>query len=386
MTYTAISADAHILEPPDLFENRLPAKLRDGGPKLRPWEGGEVWTMEGQAPVPLPPTAASGSDYKGRGLASDAGIPFSAVMPAFFDPAERVKAQVRDGVDAEVLYPSPNLWGTMKRLEDPELRLACTRAYNDWIAEFTAHSPDRLIGLGKVPVASTGDALAEVERCVRDLKLRGMLLDAWPTSDPADPEADLFWDAIDAAGVPVSIHYSLGLEAAAAPEPGVSPGRTPPLSESAMPLVYSGLFDRLPNVRIVMAHGNAGWVPTWLEGLDSGYIRGVATRKSSLMREDWLPSDYIRRHFWFTFQHDRFAVHNRSKIGTAHLLWASHLPLDGADWPNDLQRAELTLGEVPAEDRNKMLALNCARLYRLPGYEKGFGTEGLERSEKLVHF
>lgn len=385
MVYQAISADSHIIEPPDLFQ-KLPAGLRDRAPRIIDWEGGNAWSVEGSAPVPLPPTASTGSDYRDGGLAAPRAISFEQVMPSFYDPNERVKAQVLDSVDAEVIYPSPGLWDAIKRMNDAELRLACTRAYNDWIAEFSEHSPDRLIGLGKVPVASVEDAVAEFERCVRDLRLRGMMLDAPLTEDPADPKADPFWAAINASGVPVSIHYALGAEAATAPEPGIRPGRTPPLADAAMPLVYAGLFDRLPNIRIVLAHGNAGWAPTWLEGLDSAYIRGVATRQHNLAREEWLPTDYIRRHFWFTFQHDRYAVHNRHKIGAAHLLWATHLPLDGADWPDDRERGERVLAEVPAEEKSNLLALNCARLYRLPGYEQGFDADEVERFEKLVHY
>jgi hypothetical protein len=139
-----------------------------------------------------------------------------------------------------------------------------------------------------------------------------------------------------------------------------------------MPLVEAGLFDRFPGVNLVMAHGDAAWVPSMIEGADNAHINPRGQPPSSLPNPDWLPSDYIRRHCWFTFQHDRIAVSNRNTIGLAHLLWASQFPLDGSDWPSDRRRAELVTQNVAPHDQVPLLATNCAKLYRLPGFEKGF--------------
>ena len=391
--YRLISADSHVVEPGDLFQKRLPAGLRDRAPKLAPWNGGSAWTVDGLDPVPLPVSAATGSGYrlpKGDGAKA---IAFEDVLPGLYDPAERIKAQDMDSVDAEIIYSSPGLWDAIKRLDDPDLKLACVQAYNDWIAEFTSHSPDRLIGLGKIPSANVDDprniedANAELLRCVERLKLRGVVLDAWPGGSiaPGDPGADAFWDTVNETGVPVSIHYALGPQSRTAPYPGMAPGRNPPMAQMALPLIYTGVFDRCPNIRVVFAHGNAGWAPHWLEHSDIGYIRRKHLMTTPLKQEDWLPSDYIRRHFWFTIQRDRSAILVRNMIGAAHLLWASHFPLDAADWPDNRQQAAQLTEEVPEETRQALLAENTARLYRLPGYEKGFDPAMVESFDKLVH-
>ena len=191
--YDLISADSHVIEPADLFEKRLPAGLRVRAPQLRSWNGGSAWMVEGADAVPLPPSASSGSGYR---LARDSGgeprqaVTFEEVLPGLYDPVERVDPRNADSVDAEVLYPFPALWDAIKRLENTELSLACVRAYNDFIAEFCSHSPDRLLGLGKIPSGSRRSAEAELARCVDDLHLRGVLLDTWPGGRPlpADPE------------------------------------------------------------------------------------------------------------------------------------------------------------------------------------------------------
>jgi predicted TIM-barrel fold metal-dependent hydrolase len=77
-------------------------------------------------------------------------------------------------------------------------------------------------------------------------------------------------------------------------------------------------------------------------------------------------------------------VINRHLLGVSHLLWASHFPLDTADWPDDRQRAMQLTEEIPEEDRQALLAENTARLYRLPGYESG--VEATETFTKLVHY
>jgi predicted TIM-barrel fold metal-dependent hydrolase len=305
-----------------------------------------------------------------------------------YNAAERLKAQDADSVDAEILYPSPDLWDAIGHLDDSDLKLACVRAYNDWIAEFSAHDPDRLIGLGKIPSTSPRDAEEELVRCVKELKLRGVILEAWPgeKSTGSDPTNDPFWATAHDAGVPVSIHYSISAEARSAPPSGITPGLRPPMADAALPMVASGVFDRFPDLKVVLAHGDAGWTMHWLEFTDINFIRHRHLAQYALANPDALPSEYIRRHFLFTIHQDRSAVRNRAKIGATHLMWASHFPLAAADWPDDRRQAMRLTEELPDHERRALLAENTARLYRLPGYEEGPVDTPLESFAKLVHF
>jgi predicted TIM-barrel fold metal-dependent hydrolase len=387
--YDLISADSHVIEPGDLFETRLPAALRDRAPNLSSWEGGSAWMVDGADPVPLPESAATGSSYRPRGGCEDkAAINFEDVMPALYDPAERIKAQEADSVDAEIIYPYPGLWDAIKQLEDSQLKLACVRAYNDWVAEFSSYCPDRLLGLGKIPSTNVDDAREELRRCVEELNLRGVILEAWPAvgTPPGDPVNDQFWDAVNEAGVPVSIHYALGLESVTTPQSGVAPGLRPPMADAALPMVAAGVFDRFPNLKLVFAHGDAGWSLHWLEFTDINFVRQRHLNQYALQDPEALPSEYIRRHFWFTFHQDRTSVRNRDQFDTAHLLWSSNFPLDATDWPDNRQQAVRVTEGLPAQARRALLAENTARLYRLPGYEDGFAPASLSSFPRLVHF
>jgi predicted TIM-barrel fold metal-dependent hydrolase len=387
MANKLISADSHVIEPPDLFEKRLPANLRGRAPKMALVDGGSAWMIEGQDPIPLPASALSGSGYRAE-LRGDKAATYDKILPALRDAAERLKAQDANSVDAEILYPFSGLWDAVKQIEDAELKLACVKAYNDWIAEFCAHSPNRLIGIGKVPSTSVEDAVAEARRCVKDLKLRGLVLDAWPSGAivGGNPNDDPFWEAINELQVPVTLHFAVGVQAETMPPGGIAPGLRPQMAEAVLPMVASGVFDRCPNVRVVLAHGDASWAIHWLEFNDIYFLRHGHLKQYELKQTDTLPSEYIRKHVWFTFHHDRPAVRNRNNLGPAHLMWASHFPCDDSNWPDDRQQAARTTAEAPPEIQESLMAGNVGRLYKLPGYEQGFTAEAVKEFAALVHY
>ena len=220
--YGLISADSHVFEPADLFEKRLPAHLRGRAPQVRESNGGSAWFVEDVMPVPFPASAVTGSGYRARDLTDpDRPVNIDELMPALYDPAERIRAQDADSVDAEVLYASPHLWDAIKQVEDAELRLECARAYNDWISEFCSYDPSRLIGVGKLPSSGIEDAQKELVRIVGDPAPRGAVIDAWPSGSkgPSDAALDPIWDVANEAGVPISLHYGLG-DARSAPTDG----------------------------------------------------------------------------------------------------------------------------------------------------------------------
>ena len=104
-----ISADSHVAENPHLWETRLPQSLRDQAPRF---------------------------PERGNGGAGS--------RPGGWDPNAREREMATDGVSAEVLYPSLGL--RLYSIEDPTLQEACFRVYNDWLMEYCAAVPERLLG------------------------------------------------------------------------------------------------------------------------------------------------------------------------------------------------------------------------------------------------
>jgi predicted TIM-barrel fold metal-dependent hydrolase len=341
--YDLISADSHVVEPPDTFEQRLSAGLRDRAPRLVTVDGGSAWVVDGSDPIPLLASTATGSGWhRATGSSQNGGaVLWDAVLPSLHDPAERIQAQWADSVDAELLYPTPGLWDAVRQLGDAELQVALVRAYNDWLAEFCSHAPSRLLGLAKLPTTNADDARSELIRSVNELGLRGAILDASPSGSPTSgsPADDPFWEAADDLGVPISLHYGFGANEGTSPPSGIVPGLKPPMADALLPMVAAGVFDRFPNLKLVLAHGDAGWAMHWMEFFDINYVRHRHLTEYALRDPDAVPSDYIRQHVWFTFHQDRPAVKNRSRLGGVHLLWASHFPFEDSNWPEDRQQA-----------------------------------------------
>ena len=207
-----------------------------------------------------------------------------------------------------------------------------------------------------------------------------------------EPEAaDAFWSVVDGRHVPVSIHYGLGRESVTAPPSGIAAGLNPPLADigaaSLGPLLATGVLDRYPNVRMVLAHANAGWAVHWLEFMDNLYIRGrhLESRKLPFADAEAVPSEYIRRHFWFTFHQDRSAIRTRHLLGASICCGAATSPSMPPTGRTTANRPCESPRSSPPEDRQRVLGENVARLYRLPGYEAGFEDGAVNEFEQLVH-
>ncbi len=386
--YNLISSEAHIVEPPTVFDE-LPASLRDRAPKLETVDGGSAWVIEGFEPIPLAASTSTGSGWHraADGTASDGSVSWDQVLPALHDASERQRAQWTDSIDAEILYPTPELWDAIRMLEDVDLKLGLIRTYNDWIADFSRQAPDRLFGLAKLPTTSVEDAQAELQRCIGDLGLRGAILDAWPSGAPAggNEKDDPFWATVNELKVPISLHFGFGPTASTAPPTGIAPGMRPPMADTLLPMVAAGVFDRYPELKIVLAHGDAGWAMHWMEFFDINYARMKHLPEFGMANPDTVPSEYLRKHTWFTFHQDRPAVKNRHRLGGVHLMWASHFPYEDCNYPDSRQQAMLVTDETPGDERHGLLAGNVARLYGLPGFEKGFTEDEITAFDQLVH-
>ena len=166
MHYTVISVDDHLVEPRHLFEGRLPARFAEQAPRVRTTsKGNEIWVYDGKA-------------YPQVGLNAVAGRPKSdsPMQPVRFDQMRRgcwdIEARIADmdlgGIWASVNFPSQitGFCGTVySGTGDPDLGLAVTRAWNDWLFEewWSAH-PDRIVPLGITFLADPEAGAEEVRR------------------------------------------------------------------------------------------------------------------------------------------------------------------------------------------------------------------------------
>ena len=147
MAHGVVSADSHVMEPADLWLDRLDASLRERAPRVieNPKPEGPRWlfVVEGAAPFPVAGGFAAGRSGKELNEFLQKG--YEAARPSGWDPTPRIDDQELDGVDAEVLYPTLGM--PIFCISDAPLQRGCFRVYNDWLAEYCRYAPKRLYGV-----------------------------------------------------------------------------------------------------------------------------------------------------------------------------------------------------------------------------------------------
>lgn len=357
-----VSADSHVVEPPTVFRDYLDADWRDQAPRLTPdGRGGERYA--------LPGTTRS----IGLGLAASAGAPvedlretgtrFAAIRPGAWQPGPRLDDQDADGVMAEVLYPTIGLF--LLRHINRAFSAACAAAYTTWLADFCSEDPDRLIGCGASAVTSPDDAVRDL-RNIRARGLRGVLLPLEPDAGTyADERFDILWATACDLAVPVTFHALPPVRQAPAAGPGGAV--VLPLwdaQELLTGLVLGGVLHRHPDLRIVFAEFDAGWVPHYVQRLDHYYLRHRRWLKLD-GRIDRPPSEYIARSVHFTFQDDPAALRLAACSG-ANLLWASDFPHAESTWPSSRSVASAGRDLVPPRLHEEFFTTRTLSLYGTP--------------------
>ena len=359
--YRLISADSHVLEPPDLYTSRVPARLRDRAPRMERFAEGDAWVIEGvEDPINFGLNASAGMDPD----AMQPWIKWEDVREGGHNPAGRLAEQDRDFVDAEILYPTPRLSWAIAANEDAEYHFAMVRAYNDWLAEYCGHAPHRLCGLAMIPNNGVGDAVAELERAVAKPGIVGGLLSRYPHGGlDVEPEDDPLWGFAIEAGVPLSIHVTLVTGMPTSHKTKL-PGdvRFYDAPQRILQLIFSGVLDQFPELQVVLAEVDCGWIPYFKEQIDDRYHR---LGRGSGLKLTMPPSEYLDRNFSYTYITDHFAVRNRADIGPDRMMWSSDYPHVGADWPNSWRTINADFSGVPEDERDLILAGNARHLYHL---------------------
>lgn len=388
--YRYISADSHLEIDSKHWLDRVPAKYRDLAPRLvSQADGSDAWMIGDTIKRP----AAAADLYGGKGR--DQYVPFHGRYegtPGTGSAEQRLREQDRDGIDAEVLFPSqqggPKLW---RRIENDGAYKAVVRAYNSWLAEeYCAVDPARLIGVGILPlVDNVSDVIAELNYCAH-IGFKTVLLQGFPSGKPYPSQNDdVFWHRALELDMPISVHVDLDRtgerKGPLFKYPNESTeilqklthdlvdqvGRFGPVrgngSIAAVQWVLSGLFDRFPSLRIFFAENQIGWIPFFLQGADVRYDRHHrwADRLLGLKPLQRPPSEYIREYFYWGFQFDRIGVELRHKINVDRLMWGSDFPHQESDWPESLKIIEKNFAGVPDVERRKMVCGNAVEFFHL---------------------
>ncbi len=375
-----ISADDHIdlrWLPQDLWSARLPARLRERGPRVIENDHGAYWTWEGQTFSPHGYyTAAQGS---GAMWAIERG---GVMRPGELRPttaALRLSDMDRDGADASIMYGPTDPMA----IADPELRRCCYQAYNDWLSEFCAARPERLFG---VPQLSMEDPLAardELARLAKRGGLRHVNILASRANPPVYDDAwEPFWALAEEVDIPIGFHLAVVVKRSRLDESKRAAAnlvvtvasqfaQEPPgmqLLEPMTGLIFDGVLDRHPRVKIVMAEAGLAWVPSMIQGLDIWYQRTRDGRRLTgekpIALPKFLPSEYFHRQIWISFVDDPLGVKMVGNVLDADkVMFGSDYPHPASTWPNSQAAIAAQIESLPAATVQKITRDNAQALF-----------------------
>jgi len=368
-----ISADNHVNEPPNVFVDRVPAHLKDRAPRiLEGTDGGEGWSFDGKTPKrTFGIEAMAGYERKDFKLS---GLRFADLRPGNYDGYEHLKDIDLDGLYGSVCFPDAGIG--LFSMPDPELAAACMRAYNDWILEdFQAADPKRIAGLALLPVDQGIDlAIAEMQRTAKK-GARGCFIPGMPEVPYNHPEHyEELWRAASDLDMTLAFHRNHGGKPDKTDwdelvEQRVSIGGIVLRYFSAVrPLsymIFAGVFERHPKLKIVGAEVDCGWVPFWVQTM----VNHWETQKSWFpVKLERSPADFVGVNI-FTSNIDDYVGYDLVKSGKYPYLanmtmFSSDYPHSATIWPHSVEVAEKMTDGMNLVDKRKVLGGNAARVYK----------------------
>ena len=361
--YGLVSADSHVTEPPDCYDRYIDPAYRDRAPHIVHDDArGDVYVIPGldTMSVPMGLVAAAGEEshqmtFNGRD--------FEDWHRSGWDPAHRIADQERDGVVAEMLFATVGM--PLCGHQDLDYRRACMEAYNRWLADYCSYAPDRLYGAGLAAIRNADDGVDELT-AIREQGFHAVMMSGAPgEADYDDPAYDRLWAAAVELDLPLCFHILTN--------PSYGGHRGPKINallnvirscqDIVGMLVFSGVFDRFPELKVVCVESDAGWVPHYAYRMDHIYNRHrFWNRTAELGRR---PSEYLFDNVWFTFQDDWTAFGVRDQLNTDRIMWANDFPHSDSTWPLSQELLDTHTADVDPVVRRRILRDNAVELFRM---------------------
>lgn len=365
-----VSVDDHVVEPPGMFDQHIPAKWRDLAPKsVRKPEGHDVWVFEGVEIPNIGLNAVAGrppEDYDMNVTSYD------QVRRATYDIHERVRDMNVNGVLGSMCFPSfPQFTGQLfSRATDKALGLASLQAYNDWhVDEWCGTYPGRFIPLGLPPIWDPKLMGDEVHRlaakgCHAITFSEDPSKLGWPSlhQEYWDP----FYKACVDEGTIICTHIgssSTMPDLVDAPIDAIMAMTPMNLFSTATNLIFSPVLKRFPTIKFALSEGGIGWLPYWLERMD--YVYQQHHRWTGMDFGGLLPSQKARENFLFCFIDDHAGFAQRELIGVDNITWECDYPHSDSTWPQAPELFAKHLDDtVSDEDITKISHENAMRWFQ----------------------
>ena len=363
-----VDVDSHVLEPMSVWQDYLEPDLK---PRAIRWStdgnGRELMLIDGKpARQFMLRNGWMGSPEVPGGRAFEDRVTTS--LGAANGP-DRVRMLDGEGIDITLLYPTLGIqWEP--EFEDYKLAAAHARAYNSWIADLCKPHSDRLVPVAHVVASDVQEGAAELERAA-GLGARGGMVSGRPINGIpyGDPYYDPLWARAQETRIPLALHVMgypkhLGYDMYPDTSPKIAWWGFVTLGLEVIigltTLFQGAVFERFPELRIVVLEAGSGWLPYWLDRMDE--YTELFTYATSLSMK---PTEYFKRQCWISFEpSEEMMPETMDFIGVDKFMWAADYPhTDSVADP--VRLLTKMLAPLSQEDRWKVLGDTAVKLYGL---------------------
>jgi predicted TIM-barrel fold metal-dependent hydrolase len=366
-----VSIDDHVIEPPGMFDNHVPAKYRDQAPKSITDENGyEKWWFQGVSAGSIGLNAVVGWPNEEWGMNPTT---FAEMRPGAYSVDERVRDMDRNGILASMCFPSFAGFSArfFQEAQDPDLALIMLKAYNDWhIDEWCTAHPGRFIPLAIAPVWDPVSLVEEVRR-VAAKGCRAVSMPELPYLQGLPSYHDLdywgpFFKVASELQVVVCLHIGQGFAAIKmapdAPIDNMIILATQVSTIAAQDLLWGGAFHRYPDLKVAWSEAGIGWIPFYLNRCDRHFTN------QRWLNHDFggkLPSEVFREHSLACYVTDPTALKVRADIGVDIIAWECDYPHSDSIFPDAAEFVldEMNAAQVPDDEINKITWENSCRYF-----------------------
>lgn len=374
--YKLFSVDDHIIEHPRVWSDRVPAKYRELAPYVveHP-DGKQEWMIEGrpgkQSSLGLNAVAGKPRDTWKADTGPGEPQRFDEMIPGCYDPAERAKDYLSNGILASVGFPSLPKFGGMlfNAFADKGLAGACAVAYNDFVLDEWCPGGPRGMFVPMIicQVWDPQAAAAEIRRCAeKGNRAVSLPENGAPAGLPSfySDYWDPIWQACEETSTVICMHLgSQGTVPRPSDDAPAIVGMSAIIANTlvnCINLLMSPVPRTFPALQFVLSEGGIGWIPAALERADRQFDQhsnwhGV---------EGPMPSEIFRRNMYGCMIDEPVGIKYRHDIGVDRILWESDYPHADTPWPHCQKEVDEILGDVAQDEVDLITYRNAEQLFR----------------------
>ena len=366
--FKVLDTDSHQMEPPNIWTDYIDTQYRDKAPRI----GDMCGRKQGMLLEDEAVTKQTGSypmDSKEFHAASEKAMKrFKTTRDSGFSAEARIDDMDKEGVDAQVLYPTVGGQILGKPFKDTELLAAVCRAYNDWSLEYCGIAPDRLCMAAMRPIQDPVLAIEEAQRTaqkgsscfyVRPNPVQGRNL--------YHESYESLWTALEELNRPVCIHdsgspywpsFGERMETHTSGHIIAHPFEA---MVAMMSLIWYGVIENHPNLKIVHVEADAGWLPYWLQRMEQHWGFSGNAEPPALKKR---PTEYFKSNFIVACRGDEMTLPSVCQlVGDDYISFNTDYPHPDGRWPQGM--ANLEDQALPEASIRKIFCDNAAPLFGL---------------------